>query len=309
MKNFSLVIFILTIILISNFNSKSLHKNKKHKRFSAHHKSKAMTKQDITAYDNCVVEYNAALFCKFEYPNDPSPMMKDCIRDNIKQLKKSEFCVTCIRKFFTKLLNKVNIFVSLSQEDPNSYNPEIDQVRKDAKRFIFDLLLFTTKNCEYVPKNLEQAYYDFIKLTESPKCKPKADNFVVKLEKVFASAYSGPDVSELNACPKVKSIADSVFGLLTTPCEQDSLNLDRLKEKKEVSVSNQRVESKNMKEKEKEVHSKKKFRLVADLADKEEQQEEPSEPSIQAVRENRKEKNSEQDEPESGPLVPANASK
>jgi hypothetical protein len=302
MKNFSLVIFTLTIILLSNIKSKNLHKHKKHRRSSTQHKSKAMTKQDILAYDNCVVEYNAALFCKFDYPNDPTPQFKDCIRDNIKLLKKSEFCVTCIRKFFTKLLNKVNIFVSLSNEDPNSYNPEIEQVRKESKKFIFDLLLFTTKNCESIPKNLEQAYFDFIKLTETTKCKPKADHFVSRLEKIFANAYSGPEVSELNACPKVKSVADAVYSLLSTPCDQEISN-ERQKEKKEVTLINQRVESKKSKEKdqvkEKEAfpkHSQKKFRLVADLGQIDEQIEEPSEPAIQAN--NRvKTKNNQQEEP------------
>lgn len=320
MKNFSLVIFILSIILISNSNSKSLHKNKKHKRSSTHHKTKAMTKQDITAYDNCVVEYNAALFCKFEYPNDPTPVMKDCIRDNIKLLKKSEFCVTCVKKFFTKLFNKVNIFVSLSNEDPNHYNSDFEHVRKESKRFIFDLLLFTTKNCEYVPKNLEQAYNEFLKLTESPKCKTKVDNFVSKLEKVFAGTYSGPEVTELTACPKVKTIADSVFGLLTTPCEQDVSILERVKEKIDAPVVSQRIESKKSKvEKERDVPSKrseKKFRLVADLSqkneDQEDQQEESVEPPLQANKENgenRREVNNQQEEPENGPFVPVNSNK
>lgn len=296
MKNFNLVIFILSIIIsISVINTKTLSKNKKHKRSSTSFKTKS--KQDITSYDNCVVEYNASLFCKFEYPNDPSPTTRECIKDTIKTLKKNEFCVACIRKFFTKLLNKVNIFTSLSQEDSN---PEINQVRRDARKHIFDLLLFTTKNCEFVPKNLEEAYHEFLKVVESPNCKSKSDNFVSKLEKIFANTYSGPELQELNACPKVKSVADSVFALLTTPCGQNSSLELRTEENYEV-IPDKRVSNKEKKENGRGKENKKpskKFRIVTDLSELEE----TNEPNYPALKKNPK---NEQDETETPPIIPA----
>jgi len=94
----------------------------------------------------------------------------------------------------------------------------LQKLRHETVKSIFSKLFFTSKNCEYAPKNLQQSFNEFRNTYKKNYWQPNIRDFLVQLDNVYNSpALPQVTYSQLtsNNCSYVKIIADLVYSLLT----------------------------------------------------------------------------------------------